>query len=337
MKTVSQTNGQQNGASNPLQVLYAPISGELRQVEELLAQELRNRHDHVDELVRYGCLLGGKRLRPCLLLLSAKAIGDVVADHITLAAVVEMIHTATLIHDDVLDEAEQRRHLATCNARWDNEASVLLGDYLFTHAFYLASTLESTYGCRTIGKATNVVCEGELRQVCTRGEFSLSEADYLEIIESKTGELCACSCELGAHFAGADPEAVKQMAEYGRCLGIAFQIADDLLDILGDEATTGKSLGTDLEKQKPTLPLIHVWQQASESEREQLQEILNLAPADCQEQLTPWFARFDAIDYTRNRALEYAGKASKVAAALPPSDARDVLMLMADFVVARSA
>ena len=337
MKTVSNTQEQSNGTANPLQLLYAPIAADLARVEDVLRQELRNRHDHVDELVRYGCLLGGKRLRPCLLLLSAKALGDVVPDHITLAAVVEMIHTATLIHDDVLDEAEQRRHLATCNARWDNEASVLLGDYLFTHAFYLASTLDSTYGCRTIGKATNVVCEGELRQVCTRGEFSLSEKDYFEIIDSKTAELCACSCELGAHFAGAEAAMVEQMTEYGRCLGIAFQIADDLLDITGDEETTGKSLGTDLEKQKPTLPLIHVWQQSSESEREDLQEILNLAPQACREQLAPWFARFDAIDYTRTRAQEYASKASKIAAALPPSDARDVLMLMADFVVARSA
>jgi octaprenyl-diphosphate synthase len=137
----------------PLQALYAPISDELAQAERILKEQLRNRHPFVDELVRYGCLLGGKRLRPALLLLTAKALGNVTREHLTLAAVVEMIHTATLVHDDVLDEAQLRRHLATVNARWDNESSVLLGDYLFTHAFYLASTLESVVGCRLIGRA----------------------------------------------------------------------------------------------------------------------------------------------------------------------------------------
>ena len=139
---------------------------------------MRSNYPFVDELVRYGCLLGGKRLRPALLLLAAKATGQVTDDHLTLAAVVEMIHTATLVHDDVLDEASVRRHLATVNARWDNEASVLLGDFLFSHAFYLASTLESTLACRLIGRSTNIVCEGEMRQKGSRADFSLDEASY---------------------------------------------------------------------------------------------------------------------------------------------------------------
>ena len=147
--------------------------------------------------------------RRCLLL-TAKAVGGRVdaASTSTLATVVEMIHTATLVHDDVLDEAQMRRHLATVNARWDNEASVLLGDFLFTHAFYLASTLDSVLGCRLIGRATNIVCEGELRQKGSRGNFELSEAEYLEIIEAKTAELTAVSCRLGALFAGADERLV---------------------------------------------------------------------------------------------------------------------------------
>ena len=175
-----------------------------------------------------------------------------------LAAVVEMIHTATLVHDDVLDEASLRRHRETINARCDNEASVLVGDFLFTHAFYLASSLETTFACQTIGRATNIVCEGELRQIHSRGNFALTEAEYLAIIEAKTAELCACCCRLGAHYAGATPHVEDALDRFGRNLGIAFQIADDLLDLVGDEDSMGKSLGTDLEKQKPTLPLIRL-------------------------------------------------------------------------------
>src|SRR5437868_103715 len=206
-------------AALELQALYAPIAQELDLVETLLKAELRSDYPFVDELVRYGCLLGGKRLRPALLLLTAKAVGSrITREHITLAAVVEMIHTATLVHDDVLDEANMRRHLATVNARWDNEASVLLGDFLFTHAFYLASTLDSVVGCRLIGRATNIVCEGELRQKGSRGNFSLSEAEYLEIVEAKTAALTAVSCRLGALFAGASAELVEQMDSFGRDL-----------------------------------------------------------------------------------------------------------------------
>ena len=139
---VSRIAEEQNARTTPLTELYAPVADEMQQAEHILRREMRSRYPYVDELVRYGCLLGGKRLRPALLLLAAKACGQITAQHLTLAAVVEMVHTATLVHDDVLDEASVRRHLATVNARWDNEASVLLGDFLFSHAFYLASTLD---------------------------------------------------------------------------------------------------------------------------------------------------------------------------------------------------
>ncbi|MHB8866518.1 MAG: polyprenyl synthetase family protein, partial [Pirellulaceae bacterium] len=155
---------QTKSEASSLVTLYAPVVEEMQQVERILRRAMRSDDPYVDQLVRYGCLLGGKRLRPALLLLSAKACGEVTAQHLTLAAVVEMVHTATLVHDDVLDEASVRRHRATVNARWDNETSVLLGDFLFSHAFYLASTLDSTLACQLIGRSTNVVCEGEIRQ-----------------------------------------------------------------------------------------------------------------------------------------------------------------------------
>src|SRR6187401_1810743 len=226
MPTTIQPAAPSRPAATPpeLQTLYAPVAAELAEVEALLKAELQSDYPFVDELVRYGCLLGGKRLRPALLLLTAKAVGgQITHEHRTLATVVEMIHTATLVHDDVLDEAHMRRHLATVNSRWDNEASVLLGDYLFTHAFYLASTLDTVLGCRLIGRATNIVCEGELKQKGSRGNFELGEQEYLEIVAAKTAALTAVSCRLGALFSGAGDALVEQMDGFGRDLGIAFQ------------------------------------------------------------------------------------------------------------------
>ena len=159
--------------------LFAPIEDDLAEVDRRLQHELRHSEAFIDELAQHSFRIGGKRLRPALLLLSAQAVSEVNDTHHTLAAVVEMIHTATLVHDDVLDEATLRRHEETVNARWNNRVSVLLGDYLFTHAFYLASTLDTTFGCRTIGRATNVVCEGELLQNAASGNFLLSRDEYL--------------------------------------------------------------------------------------------------------------------------------------------------------------
>ncbi len=333
---MSQTIDHNDTTADTLGLLYEPIREEMSQVEELLRKELRSDHAYVDELVRYGCLLGGKRLRPALLLLTAKAIGDVRPPHLTLAAVVEMIHTATLIHDDVLDEADQRRHLATVNSRWNNESSVLLGDYLFTHSFYLASTVGSTRACQIIGRATNVVCEGELRQIGSRRNFGLQESEYVEIIDAKTAELCACCCHLAGVYCEAQPELIAQMIEYGRSLGIAFQIADDVLDIDGEEKTTGKSLGTDLEKQKPTLPLIRAMQLAEGHERAQLLELLSADEPVGNAALKPWLERYDAIQYAIDKAAWYAERARQQLADIPDSPARQVLACLPDFVVMRS-
>jgi len=334
---VSQTINQHDVSTAALEIIYAPIKDELAEVEQILLRELQNEHPYVDELVRYGCMLGGKRLRPALLLLAAKASGKLCQEHLVLAAVVELIHTATLIHDDVLDEADQRRHLATVNARWNNESSVLLGDYLFTHSFYLASTLDSTQACQIIGRATNIVCEGELRQIGSRGNFELDEEEYLDIIEAKTAELCACCCRLGAVYAAADEEKTEQVASFGRHLGIAFQIADDLLDIQGDESSTGKSLGTDLEKQKPTLPLIRVLQLVESDQRNELLGLLNNPEGFDRESIAPWLEQFGALSYAKERAASFADRARQDIAELPDSPAKSVLAMLPEFVVMRTA
>lgn len=334
---MNSATGLRSAEKERLQLLYAPIQDDLVEVEQILRRELRSRDAYVDELVRYGCLLGGKRLRPALVLLTAQAFGNVTQEHRLLAAVVEMIHTATLVHDDVLDDADTRRHLATVNARWDNQASVLLGDYLFTHAFYLASTVGSTYACQTIGRATNTVCEGELRQKGSCGAFQLSETQYIEIIAAKTGELCACSCELGAHYAGATAEQAAAMAGYGRDLGIAFQIADDLLDLVGDEKKTGKSLGTDLDQRIPTLPLIRLLEILSADQRSRLLQQLHEAGEQASAILMPLLREHRAFEYTFARAQQYADHARELARVLPPSPATDILLGLPDFVIHRTA
>ena len=322
-------------ASGHWKRLYAPVADELAATEDLLRNELASDDPFVHSLVRHAFRLGGKRLRPALLLLAAKAIGEITHSHIVLAAVMEMIHTATLIHDDVLDEASLRRHSETINARNDNEASVLVGDFLFTHAFALASSLETTFACQTIGRATNTVCWGELRQIGSRGKFELSEADYLSIIEAKTAELCACCCRLGAHYAGATPEQEEALESYGRKLGIAFQITDDLLDLVGDEEAMGKTLGSDLEKQKPTLPMIRLLAQRPAAERRELIALATSNQRTARTELQSRLERSDALSTTRDTAGAYAAAARAQARHLRPGPARDVLVSLTELVVRR--
>jgi octaprenyl-diphosphate synthase len=315
--------------------LYAPVADELAAAEDLLRGELTSDDPFVDTLVKHAFRLGGKRLRPALVLLSAKATGTIVPGHIVLSAVVEMIHTATLVHDDVLDEASLRRHRETINARNDNEASVLVGDFLFTHAFALASSLETTFACQTIGRATNTVCAGELRQIGSRANFELSETEYVSIIEAKTAELCACCCRLGAHYAAASAEVEESLARFGRNLGIAFQIADDLLDLVGDEAEMGKSLGTDLDKQKPTLPIIHLLQRCSPAERSEVIALVASHDRTARGRLRAWLAESDSLGYSRRMAEQYAAAACDETGQLVPSPARDVLVTLTELVVSR--
>lgn len=321
---------------NGFQSLFEPIRDEMRAVEERLKVELRNDHAFVDELVRHSFRMGGKRLRPALVLLSCKLFAEPRREHVVLGAVVEMIHTATLVHDDVLDEAAMRRHLATLNSRWSNEASVLVGDYLFTHAFYLASTLETTFACTTIGRATNIVCEGELRQIHSRGNHDLDEDEYLRIIEAKTAELCACCCRLGSHYAGAPREAVEALARFGRDLGTAFQVADDMLDLLGDEKSAGKSLGTDLEKQKPTLPVIRALTQLEAQPRKELLSLLRHPEGAPRAALLRLLGETDAIEYTRRRAAQFAERARRELSSVPNCAARDTLERLTELVIERS-
>ena len=322
-------------APKDLRGLYAPIREDLKQVEQILRAEIASEYPFVDRLARHGFRFGGKRLRPALVLLSGQACGRLTPAHPLLAAVVEMIHTATLIHDDVLDEATIRRHLETVNVRWDNEASVLLGDYLFTRAMGMAASLKSTFACRAISEAGRRMCEGELRQIEMRGNYALREEDYLDIIAGKTAALCACCCRLGAHYAGAEEDHSEAYARFGRNLGIAFQIIDDVLDVLGDEATTGKSLGTDLVKQKPTLPVIRLLSRVDEAERGDLVAVLSRADGNHRAVLKHRLEQSDAISYARQKATSYARRAAEALPCPPTTPADEILARLAEFVVTR--
>ena len=316
--------------------VHEAIGSELAAADSIFAEELVSWHPYVTDVMTHVTRFRGKRLRPMLLLLTAKACGGIRHDHRVLAAVVEMIHTATLVHDDVLDEADTRRHVATVNSRWNTETSVLSGDFLFTHAFHLAASLPSTLACRLIGRATNRVCEGELCQVHERANCELSEEQYFRIIDGKTAELCALCCFLGAHFADAGESVENALEGYGRSLGLAFQIADDLLDILGSENETGKSLGTDFKKQKLTLPIIRLRDTAAPGQRAKILEVLSNPTEAGWQQLFAWLRESDAIEYARKEAETLVATARQQLEVLEDSPERRILDELAEFCCQRS-
>jgi octaprenyl-diphosphate synthase len=319
-----------------LRTLYAPVASKLDEVEDLLRRELSSDNAFVDRLVKHGFRLGGKRLRPALVLLAADASGGFRPEHLTLAAMAELIHTATLVHDDVLDEATIRRHLDTVNARWNNEASILLGDYLFARAMCLASSLDDPFASRMVSESARNMCVGELRQIESRGDYGLNESDYFEIIAGKTAALTACCCRVGAYYAGAGQNVCDALARYGHQLGIAFQIADDVLDLSGNEEVVGKSLGTDLVKQKATLPLIQLLQSVDSDDRQKLVSVLSCSGNHHREALRPWFQRYDTIAYSQQKARWFSEQACGELAVLSNTPASDSLRGLARFVVDRN-
>jgi octaprenyl-diphosphate synthase len=315
--------------------LFQPIAEDLEKVEAILRAEFAISRPGMSRLFSHLAHYRGKRLRPALLLLTAHACGRVTPEHHVLAAVVEMIHTATLVHDDVLDGASVRRHASTINAAWGNQASILLGDYLFTHAFHLTSTLGDANTCRLIGEATNRLCAGELHQICERGNLELTEEAYFDIIDGKTAELTSCCCRLGGLYGGVDDEAVQSLADYGRSLGTAFQIADDLLDLVGEERSAGKSLGTDLEQQKLTLPVIYLLQHGSAETKQRLRSVLESPGKHKRETLAPELAASGALDYARGRAETFAAHAAAQLSFLPSSEFKVILERLPDEIVHR--
>jgi octaprenyl-diphosphate synthase len=342
MRTTASTNAASTNAASisssigaTLATLTECIRPQLEAVEKLFHQELSSDLRCVNALVKHVSRFRGKMLRPMLVLLAGKAAGEVTEAHTVLATVVEMVHMATLVHDDVLDEAELRRKGATINHLRGNEAAVLLGDYLISHSFHLCSSLDCQLASRMIGRTTNEVCEGELLQIDNRNNLDLTEETYLQIITRKTASLCATCCLLGAEYAGAGEARVGQLELYGLSLGTAFQIQDDILDIVGEENTVGKTLGSDVEKGKLTLPMIHFLRTAPQEHRQLLRSLLQGNGPDKGERIRNLILPSGSIEYARQRAREFVDRARGALGALPDSEARRVLDTMAEFVVLR--
>ena len=311
------------------------IAPQLAVVEKRFLSELKSDIACVDTLVKHVSRFRGKMLRPTLVLLTGKACGELNDAHTVIATVVEMVHMATLVHDDVLDDAELRRKGATINHLRGNEAAVLLGDYLISHSYHLCSSLDSQFASRTIARTTNHVCEGELLQIDNRNNFDLDEETYLKIITLKTAVLCGTCCLLGANLAGADDQTAKAMETFGLSLGIAFQIQDDILDIIGDVRTVGKTLGIDVEKGKMTLPMIHFMRHAPHEHRALLRSLLESREPDKVEKIRNLIVPSNSIQFAHDRANELVARARTALKTLPDSDARRALDTMAEFVVTR--
>ena len=314
------------------------IDAELKAVGRRFDEELASPVRCVNTLVKHVSRFRGKMLRPCLVLLAGKACsttGELTDAHITLATVVEMVHMATLVHDDVLDDAELRRKGATLNHLRGNEAAVLLGDYLISHSYHLCSSLQSQHASRLIARTTNQVCEGELLQIDNRNNWDLDEKTYFQIISHKTAALCAACCTLGATYADADAATVERLETYGTCIGTAFQIQDDILDLIGDPSTVGKTLGSDIHKGKMTLPMIHFLQNAPLEHRTLLRSLLTSRDVDKVDQIRNLILPSKSIQYASDYAMRLVRQAQAALDGLSDSESSQMLHMMAEFVINR--
>ena len=254
--------------SGPLARVAKLVQPQLEEVEKRIAQQASAFDPAIEGYVAYATGGRGKRLRPLLALLAGGATGQVNPGHVDLAVIVELIHVATLVHDDIMDEAERRRDQPTVNARWGNSLSVLLGDCLFAHALNLSTNFDNSKIGRAIARTATTVCSGEMIQTQRRFDLKLQVDDYLQIVEMKTGSLFSCAAELAATISEADASVIETFKKFGMQFGTAYQIYDDCLDLAGNERLTGKTLGTDLRKGKFTLPVLIFLRSASEFERE---------------------------------------------------------------------
>ena len=315
----------------PAALPLALVATDLVEVDRVYDDALLRFRTRFGPIVQHLKHYRGKRLRPALVLLAGHACGRVTRAHHVLGAVVEMVHTATLVHDDVLDEADTRRRLPTVNATWGSKTSLLLGDMLFSAAFRLCSTVDAK-ACKWIGDATNRVCAGELLQVSRAGDLALGEEDYFEIVAGKTGALTECCTRLGAHYAGASTEVVERLADYGRDLGVAFQIADDVLDLSGDTFVAGKTLGTDVEQQKLTLPLIRALAELPADDANRLRTAFRNGSVS---ELMDGLITAGTIESAEAEARRIAAAARRALTVLPASVYRTALEQIADWAVKR--
>lgn len=315
--------------------IYSLITNDMQAVDAVIRARLFSDVPLVRQIAEYIIAGGGKRMRPALLLLSAGALQYSGKHHHELAAVVEFIHTATLLHDDVVDESALRRGRDTANAQFGNAASVLVGDFLYSRAFQMMVGVGSMRVMQVLADATNVIAEGEVLQLMNCHNPDLAVEDYLQVVRYKTAKLFEASARLGAILGAANPAMEEGFAAYGMHLGTAFQIADDVLDYSGQEGELGKSLGDDLAEGKPTLPLIHVMKAGNPEQAEVVRSALEQGGREAFPEVIRAVKETGALDAALEVATGEADRAKQALASLPDSQYRDALLQLASFAVAR--
>ncbi|MEX0366602.1 MAG: polyprenyl synthetase family protein [Ruegeria sp.] len=324
--------------SKPHERLADILAGEMEAVNELIRVRMASEHaPRIPEVTAHLVEAGGKRLRPMLTLAAARMFGYAGAHHVRLAATVEFIHTATLLHDDVVDESAQRRGRPTANLLWDNKSSVLVGDYLFSRSFQLMVETGSLRVLDILANASATIAEGEVLQMTAATDLRTDESVYLQVVRGKTAALFSAATEVGGVIAGASDAQVQALFDYGDALGIAFQIADDLLDYQGDSKATGKNVGDDFRERKLTLPVIKAVAQATPEERafwERTIEKGRQQEGDLDHALA-LMHKYGTLEATRFDANGWAAKAKSALDALPDHEIRTLLRDLADYVVSR--
>ena len=317
--------------------IFALVREDFDRVNALIPRQLSSDIALVEEIGRYIVDAGGKRLRPLIVLLTARACGgaDGGGDHIRLATIIEFLHTATLLHDDVVDKSARRRGRATANALWGNAASVLVGDFLYSRGFQLMVELDSMDVMAIISDATNVIAEGEVMQLANIGKVDMMECDYLEVVRRKTAMLFQASAHTGAVLCSQDAATVAALRRYGLRFGMAYQLVDDWLDYAGDGAAMGKDPGDDLAEGKVTLPLIHTLARGRDADAKVVRRAIKARSGEDFASVAEAVRRSGGLDYTKHRAIEEADMAMQDALALPPSAYRDALAALAAFAVSR--
>ena len=314
-----------------------PMATEMHQVDQVIHQRLASEVVLINQISNYIVSAGGKRIRPRLVLLFAEALGFAGPERFELAAIVEFIHTATLLHDDVVDESALRRGRQTANALFGNAASVLVGDFLYSRAFQMMVGINRMRVLEVLADATNVIAEGEVLQLMNMHDPDLCVDDYLRVIRFKTAKLFEASARLGAVLAGAGREIEEACADYGRSLGTAFQLVDDLLDYEGDTQTLGKNVGDDLREGKPTLPLLVAMARCTDAERLLLRHAIEHGENERLDEILAIVRRTGALEATRDAARAEADKAQNSISVLPESSARQALLELCARSVERSA
>jgi len=312
-------------------------AADMQRVDALIRARLASDVVLINQIADHIIAGGGKRLRPMLHVLAAGAAGYAGAQHIKLAAVIEFIHTSTLLHDDVVDESDLRRGRKTANALWGNAASVLVGDFLYSRSFQLMVELDDMRVMRILADTTNTIAEGEVLQLLNIGNADVDEAAYLAVIERKTAVLFAAATELGGLLGGLPAEQVAALRRYGMELGYAFQIADDLLDYTSDADTLGKNVGDDLAEGKPTLPVIYALKHATPDETQAMRQAIEHGDLSALDRVLATIRRSGALERTHARAVAHADAARAALTVLPASPYRDALDALAAYAVERSA